>query len=356
MNYLVSIVICTADRCASLKRTLLSIEAITYSNIEIIIVDASLNSDTFDLIETTSKDFKYPIKFSTIKQRNLSLSRNIGIKLSSGEILAFIDDDAVPALDWIDKLLQIYSLHGDKCAGVGGVVREMNTPGFPLQFERGITNVISETIAIRSTNAPSFNDPKGFWFNGFMGTNSSYRKKYLEEIKGYDEFFEYFLDETDVCLRLIKTGYELYYSDTLVDHYCEPSHNRREKKYLTCWYSLAKNTTYFAIKHGLKKIPFPILITRLTALLIKRCFLRILRLKLTHNLPFSLILKYLQESIQGITTGWEAGMKIHKSASPQQTVEIELTRAADIILQQEGYITQEEIRTTKVTAQVKTDS
>jgi len=79
----------------------------------------------------------------------------------------------------------------------------------------------------------------------------------------------------------------------------------------THWYSLAKNTTYFALKHGYQKLPLPIFLIRLTLLLIYRCLLRILRLKFTHNLPFSLLGQYIQESILGVCHGWEAGIKLH---------------------------------------------
>jgi len=309
---LVSIIICTADRHISLEKTINSLEQITYKNCELIIVDASSTKDTIDLISSLSSKNSLAIKFIKINERNISLSRNTGIKLASGSIIAFLDDDAIAPPDWLDQLLLTYSLHGDKCAGVGGTVRDMTRPNFPLQYKRGISNAISETIPIREETAASYNEPQGFWYNCLMGANSSYRKDLLEKINGYDEFFEYFLDETDVCLRLIQSGYEIHYSDVIVDHYPQPSHNRKDQKHLTCWYDLAKNTTYFALKHGLQQIGFSILIFRLTFLLIRRCLLRIIRLKFTHNLSTYLILKYIQEFIDGVRVGWVAGMKLHK--------------------------------------------
>jgi GT2 family glycosyltransferase len=145
-----------------------------------------------------------------------------------------------------------------------------------------------------------------------MGTNSSFRKDILEKINGYDEFFDYFLDETDVCLRLIQAGYEVHHAEVAVDHYPQASHNRIDQKHLTCWYSLAKNTTYFALKHGLKKVPFPIFIARLTLLLTYRCLLRIIRLKFTHRLPNSTLINYIQQAFEGIRVGWAAGVNLHK--------------------------------------------
>jgi glycosyltransferase involved in cell wall biosynthesis len=74
-----------------------------------------------------------------VEPQNISYSRNMGIKLASGSIVAFFDDDAIPPSEWIEQLLLTYSLHGDKCAAVGGLVRDLTRPGSPLQFCRGIT-------------------------------------------------------------------------------------------------------------------------------------------------------------------------------------------------------------------------
>jgi hypothetical protein len=316
---LVSIIICTADRRSSLEKAVQSLQLISYYNFEVIIIDASSTTDASEMLDALSSKIKFKVKFLKVERQNISFSRNRGIKMASGSIIAFFDDDAIAPSDWLDRLISTYSLHGEKCAAVGGTVRDLTRPGYPLQFRRGITNLLSETIAIRSCHAPNYNQAKSFWYNGLMGTNSSYRKELLEKINGYDEFFDYFLDETDVCVRLIQAGYDIHYADVVVDHYPQPSHNRIDQKHLTCWYSLAKNTTYFAFKHGFKKVYFPVFFTRLILLLIRRCLLRILRLKFTHNLPNSILEKYIRQSIEGIRVGWIAGLNFHRVNFSRET-------------------------------------
>ncbi|MEC4814630.1 MAG: glycosyltransferase family 2 protein [Scytonema sp. PMC 1069.18] len=309
----ISIIVCTSDRPIFLKKALKSLELISYQNFEVIVIDASSTPETQEFVRSFSQTTRLRLKFLNVERKNISYSRNLGIKLASGSIVAFFDDDAIPPSKWVDELLATYARYGDKCAAVGGRVRDLTRPHYPLQFRRGITNIFSETIAIRPVDAADYNQPNGFWFNGLMGTNSSFRKDLLEKINGYDEFFDYFLDETDVCLRLIQAGYEVHYADVTVDHYPQPSHNRIDQKHLQCWYALAKNTTYFALKHGLKKIPFPIFVVRLTSLLIYRCLLRILRLKFTHHLPNAIIVKYIQQALDGIRVGWTAGINRYQT-------------------------------------------
>jgi GT2 family glycosyltransferase len=312
LSPLVSIIICTSNRPNCLEKALQSLGLIRYQNFEVIVIDASSTNQTIEIVNQVSSKNDLKINFLQVKPKNISYSRNMGIKLATGSIVAFFDDDAIPPSEWIDKLLDIYAVHDEKCAAVGGTVRDLTRPGYPLQFHRGITNLFSETIAIRSADATNYNQANGLWFNGLMGTNCSFRKDILEKINGYDEFFDYFLDETDVCLRLIQAGYEVHYADVVIDHYPQPSHNRIDQKHLTCWYSLAKNTTYFAIKHGLTRGLFPIFVTRLFLLITYRCWLRIIRLKFTHHIPNSVLIKYFKQTIEGIRIGWKSGMDLHQ--------------------------------------------
>ncbi len=316
MSVLFSVAICTVDRCTSLYNALQSLEKITFNSFEVIIIDASSNDDTAEMIAQISGLLSFPIQIHRIQIKNISCSRNAAIRLASGSIIAFLDDDAIPPPNWLDRLFETYSIHGKNCAGVGGAVRDMTRPAHPLQFRRGITSVLSETITIRPPRSSDHNQAEGVWYSGLMGVNSSFRKEALEKINGYDEFFDYFLDETDVCLRLIQAGYEIHYSDVVVDHYPQPSHNRKDQKHLTCWYAIAKNTTYFALKHGRHKFPFPIFITRLFSLLMRRCFLRIVRLKLTHNLPNRVLLRYVRQAIAGLKEGWQSGLRWQEGDLP----------------------------------------
>ena len=60
------------------------------------------------------------IKVGQCPEVNISKSRNMGIALAAGEIIAFIDDDAVPEPDWLDDLAAEYD---DSIVGaVGGKV------------------------------------------------------------------------------------------------------------------------------------------------------------------------------------------------------------------------------------------
>ena len=73
------------------------------NNFEIIIVD---NSDKTDVKSIVSS---YSLKYIKLnKNYGLSLARNIGTKYARGDIVIFLDDDAIPANDFVEKHINAY--------------------------------------------------------------------------------------------------------------------------------------------------------------------------------------------------------------------------------------------------------
>ncbi len=306
----ISLIICTVDRCEYLRKTLRAISECQSSFIELIVVHGPSQDDTSKVLA----EYNWLIdKVIDSNSKNVSVVRNLGLNEATGEIIVYLDDDVIPPSQWLDSHRNIYLEHGSKCGCVAGSVRDKTKAGEPLQFSRGINSLMSESKPILSEPVAQQYLVNSYWFSSVMGANASYRRDLLLKLGGFDEFFEYFLEETDICLRVIQSGHGVYYIDKIVDHYPGQSHNRQDQKHLTCWYSIAKNTTYFALKHAFNEIPFPILCLRLASLLIYRCLLRILRLKFTHNLPTKILWGYIKKSIEGVMVGWNAGMNRHLS-------------------------------------------
>jgi glycosyltransferase involved in cell wall biosynthesis len=75
----------------------------------------------------------------------------------------------------------------------------------------------------------------------------------LVAIGGFDEEIEYFLDETDVCARLIDSGREIRQIDGApVHHRYLASHLRTERRIINNPYPIIKNRLYFGLHHGLR--------------------------------------------------------------------------------------------------------
>ena len=90
----VSVVISTNGRAASLAKTLAALSWQTYRHFEVCVVTGPQRDGTHDLVAHYVGTGR--IKSAPCEAANLSRSRNIGIRLAAGDLIAFIDDDAIP--------------------------------------------------------------------------------------------------------------------------------------------------------------------------------------------------------------------------------------------------------------------
>ena len=89
-----SMVVCTIDRPHCLGRLLASLAQQIYVDFEIIIIDQSESSQTRIMVEQFHRlNSEISIHYKNITTKGLSHARNVGLKLCSGDIICFPDDD-----------------------------------------------------------------------------------------------------------------------------------------------------------------------------------------------------------------------------------------------------------------------
>src|SRR5579863_2708869 len=239
----VSVVINTYNRATSLRDTIESLRYLDGPDFEVIVVNGPSTDDTDSVLE----DYNSSIRIGRCKARNLSMSRNVGLEMARGEIVAFIDDDALADRFWLRDLVLGYD--APDIGGAGGVVYDYPNVGLQYGFicmDRYGNARVHEPAPLTDCCFPG-----ALLYPGFVGTNASFRRDLLREIDGFDEEFEYHLDETDVCIRLIDAGYRLRQVPTaIVYHRYLPSDYRGSKRVVTNWYPIIKNRIYFALKNA----------------------------------------------------------------------------------------------------------
>lgn len=113
---LVSLIICTYNRKEDLRVLLDSAKRLTYSPLEIIVVDNNSTDGTEELVA------RYAVRYVRETRQGVSYARSRGIDESRGEYIAFVDDDEIiTSPDLIEQLRQGFELD-ERIGAVGGLI------------------------------------------------------------------------------------------------------------------------------------------------------------------------------------------------------------------------------------------
>jgi len=297
-----SIVVNTCDRKNNLRTLLYSLSQQTYKNFEVIVVLGPTKDDSEDMIK---KEF-----LVRCPAFNLSVSRNMGIYASQGDVIAFIDDDAVPTKTWLEQLSEAY-INNDHIAGFGGRVYNINPQEGNLQFLQGMISVTALQMDVRENNElrKLFFLSEKDWYPRFMGTNMSYRKDALLEVGGFDEFFKFSHEETDLGLRLGYIGKEIKNLDQATVYHVPTSGRNRNNavRYDVNWYALTKSHLYATLKNSLAFKGLLVALFYVNRTILSYIYHYVLLL-IHNNLPGKLKFTVLFQHVAGIMHGIYGGI------------------------------------------------
>ena len=238
-----SVVISTRDRAAHLANCLRSLEQQDYFNFEVIVVKGPCSDNTDDVLN----QYVGKIRIAECFEGNLSKSRNIGIDAAAGDIVAFIDDDSVADRKWLTDLAAAYS--SSDVGGVGGIVYDHT--GRALQYKYSACTRYGRTLFSQDSFSDQHIRPRADPFLYLQGTNATFRRSALIEIGGFNEQIAYYHDETDVCLRIIDSGYKIVSLDqAAVFHKYAASDKRDHQRTVFHPYNIVRSQYIFVLQNG----------------------------------------------------------------------------------------------------------
>lgn len=120
----ISVIIPTYNRAEDLKKCLCSILTQTVRPFEVIVVDDSRDNKTLKMIAQIREKFREKgiiLKYVKTRGRvkSLTRARNIGVKLSKGDILLFLDDDVILSSTYIEEITNAFRVCPQKVAAIG---------------------------------------------------------------------------------------------------------------------------------------------------------------------------------------------------------------------------------------------
>ena len=118
-SYMISVIIPTYKRDWALPYSLGSLKEQSHVPDEVVVVLQPSNNESEKIIEKFSSSLN--INLVIKRKTNVTDAVSVGIKASQGDILLFLDDDAIAEKNWVEKYLRIFKMLPD-AGGVTGIV------------------------------------------------------------------------------------------------------------------------------------------------------------------------------------------------------------------------------------------
>ena len=195
----ISVVVCSYanERFGDLLAALESVRRQTLPPLELVVVvdhnPALLNHARAEAPDVLAIDNR--------ERQGLSGARNTGIAVAQGDVIAFLDDDAVAEPHWLQYLAARYG--NPDVAGVGGEILPYWVKGRPRWFPHEFDWVVGCTYRGMPVD--------GGAVRNFIGANMSFRRKVFEAVGGFEvelgRIGSYPLgnEETEFCIRARRT-------------------------------------------------------------------------------------------------------------------------------------------------------
>jgi O-antigen biosynthesis protein len=214
----VSVVICTRNRPKFLETCLRALESVRYPQFETIVVNNGSSEEDIKAIAC-----RHGVKYIYVPVPGLSRARNAGAKASQAEVIAYIDDDAIPEPEWLDHL--IAQFQDPMTIVVTGRVERTEAHTEAERISKAMDPPLSERSqrVIVDKNAEEWFEKCNFGGVG-IGCNMAIRRSAWNEWPGFDERLGRGAaidagEEHFAFFSLVRRGYRVVYTpDAVVAH------------------------------------------------------------------------------------------------------------------------------------------
>ena len=205
----ISVVVCSYNGGRTIRDSLEGLRRLDYPNYDVIVVDDGSTDNTAAIAG------QYDVRLIRTPNRGLSSARNTGLAAATGEIVAYLDDDAYPDPHWLTYLAATFL--STSHAGVGG-------PNIAPAGDGPIAECVARApggpVHVLITDREAEHIP---------GCNMAFRAACLEAVGGFDPRFRTAGDDVDLCWRLQDRGWTLgFHPAAMVWHH-------RRNSVLTYW-------------------------------------------------------------------------------------------------------------------------
>ena len=244
----ITVIIPTYGRPECLRENLDRLRAQEQPPEQVIVVDATTDDHTERLVADVFPEVLY--LRNPAGRGNTPRSRNLALQRSSGEIIAFLDDDAFAHAGWAENLRRSYA--DPAVAGVAG--RALN--GQPGEEKYGVEMIGRFLPDGRLTGNFAADPGRIVEVDHMIGCNMSLRADVIGRLGGFRDDMRPgpfgICEETEICIRARRLGYRLFFNPAVcADHVGsrQPGGKRFSPKY--SYYHIKNNFVMVIRNYGL---------------------------------------------------------------------------------------------------------
>jgi GT2 family glycosyltransferase len=210
----ISVIVLNWNGAALLPCCLEALQAQTFRDFEVLILDNASTDGSVDDVETRWPDFRL-VRFE--RNHGFSLANNRGAQMARGRWLVFLNNDAFPRSDWLQRLVEatvawpdfsffasrlVYADDSGRMQSAGDVC---NISGFAWSRGNGFP-VAPEYLEVVEIFSP-------------CGAAAMYSRQAFLDVGGFNEDFVSHLEDVDLGFRLRLVGQRcLYIPSAVVEH------------------------------------------------------------------------------------------------------------------------------------------
>lgn len=213
---LISVTICTFNRCALLKKLLLALESqsVDYSQFEVIICDSHSTDGTDAMIREFVAQTKLSVHHVHTKN-NLAAKRNIGIETAQHQLVIFLDDDCIPDTNFISGHQDFF-----KTIPTGTKIISCGEVRYPTQWVNK-SNYYRFRDSRHFGFTPNYVLPESLDFKTIVVMNMCFEKSLFQSTVAHvdEAFIGYGAEDQDLGWRLQEHGYEILPCKALIFHF-----------------------------------------------------------------------------------------------------------------------------------------
>lgn len=224
-----SIIIVNYNVKAFLQNLVHSLQkAVSKINHEIIVVDNASDDGSVEFIRE-----KFPQINLIVNQTNLGFSKanNVALKVSKGKFILLINPDTIVSEDTITEMIEFLNEHPDaglascKILNPDGSLQLACRRSFPGPWTSfckvaGLSTLFPKSKLFARYNLTFLDENSTYEVDAISGSFMMMKRDVYEKVGGFDEQFFMYGEDLDLCYRIQKNGYKVYYyPGTQIIHY-----------------------------------------------------------------------------------------------------------------------------------------